>query len=386
MIVKSLNNFAGKTELIINNMQVLYNSVIEYELSLSENKHDLLIITMTGVPPKSLTEYIGAPVRFFVGSSSGRNQEFNGYVSYTEPLINNKDGFVNKSPVQLARLYCIGASYSMKEIRSKVWDYPSLTDIINDITSRYRFSVDYPKETYRPVRLVQSMESDWAFLNRVCKTFGLSFTLHGTHLHIWNRDKANGRLTSYHKAITSSRTQSNQPFSVINFEGTLGRVSSSTNASKSTITVLDNQNNIHTVTSDGTEYNPGDPSLIKLFKKPLYYSASSLEEGLRMVDSTDKYNYVYNASIKVLYGAGAVPGGVIDLDGYSSDFDGLWYITDVKHMVKSENYVTDLLVSKDNKYEKSQSNVLSKRFTNPPTSKLINDKWVAETSEVLEYA
>lgn len=386
MIVKSLNNFAGKTELVINNMQVLYNSVIEYELSLSENKHDLLVITMTGVPPKSLTDYIGAPVRFFVGSSSGRNQEFNGYISYTEPFINNQDGFVNKSPVQLARLYCIGASYSMKEIRSKVWDYPSLTDIINDITSRYRFSVDYPKETYRPVRLVQSMESDWTFLNRVCKAFGLSFTLHGTHLHIWNRAKATGRLTSYHKAITSSRTQSNQPFSVINFEGTLGRVSSSTNASKSTITVLDNQSNIHTITSDGTEYNPGDPSLIKLFKKPLYYSASSLEEGLRMVDSTDKYNYVYNASIRVLYGAGAVPGGIIDLDGYASDFDGLWYITDVKHIIKSENYVTELVVSKDSKYEESQSRVLSKQFINPPTSKLINDKWVAETSEVLEYA
>jgi hypothetical protein len=386
MIAKSLNNNAGKTELVINNMQVLYSSVLEYELSLSENKHDLLVITITGLPPKSLTDYIGAAVRFFVGSSQGRKQEFTGYISYTEPLMNNKDGFINKSPIQLARLYCIGASYSMKEIRSKVWDYPSLTDIINDFTARYRFSVDYPKETYRPVRLVQSMESDWVFLNKVCKTFGLSFTLHGTHLHIWNKDKATGRLASYHRAFTSARTQSNQPFSVLNFEGTLGRVAASANSSKATMTVLDSQNNIHTVTSDGTEYNPGDPSLIKLFKKPVYSSASSLEEGTRIIDSIDKSNYVYNANIRVLYGAGAVPGGILDLDGYSSDFDGLWYITDVKHIIKSENYVTELVVAKDSKYEQSPFLSLTKNFMAPPISKLISDKWVADTSEVLEYA
>lgn len=386
MISKSLNNFAGITTLVIHNMQVLYNAVLEYELSLSENKHDLLVITMTGIPPKSLTEYIGAPVRFFIGSSVGRSQEFTGYISYTEPLSNNRDGFVNGSPIQLARLYCVGASYVMKEVRSKVWDYPTLTDIINDISSRYRFSIDYPKDSYRPVRLVQSTESDWSFLNKVCKTFGLSFTLHGTHLHIWDRSKATGRLPSYHRATTTSRSQSNQPFSVLNFEGTLGRISSSTNASKSVVTVLDNQNNIHTVTSDGTEYNPGSNNLNKMFKKPLYYSANSLEEGLRIVDSNDKYNYLYNATIRVMYGAGAVPGGLIDLQGYSSDFDGLWYITDVKHMVKSENYVTELMVSKDTKYEDIPTITLAKSFSNPPTPSLLHEKWVAETSEVLEYA
>ena len=385
MISKSLNDFAGVTNLVINNMQVLYNSVLEYDLSLSENKHDLLVITMTGISPKAVTDYIGAPVKFFMGSSNGRSQTFNGYISYTEPFSNNRDGFVNKSPIQLTKLYCVGASFVMKEVRSKVWDYPTLTDVVNDIASRYRFSIDYPTDAYQPIRLVQATESDWSFLNKVCKTFGLSFTLHGTHLHIWDRSKATGRMSSYHVATTSSKTQANQPFSVLNFEATLGRISSSVNASKSVVTVLDNQNNVHTVTSDSTDYNPGN-SLPKLFKKPLYYSANSLEEGLKIVDSNDKSNYIYNATIRVMYGAGAVPGGLIDLKGYSSDFDGLWYITDVKHLVKSENYVTELLVIKDSKYEDKPTITLTKRFSNPPTSFLLNDNWVAETSEVMQYA
>ena len=385
MISKSLNDFAGVTKLVINNMQVLYNSVLEYDLLLSENKHDLLVITMAGISPKAVTDYIGSPVSFFMGSSSGRSQAFNGYVSYTEPFSNNRDGFINKSPIQLTKIYCVGASFVMKEVRSKVWDYPTLTDIINDLSSRYRFSIDYPTDSYQPIRLVQATESDWSFLNKVCKTFGLCFTLHGTHLHIWDRSKATGRLASYHVAVTSSKTQSNQPFSVLNFEATLGRISSSVNSSKSVVTVLDNQNNVHTVTSDYADLTPGN-NVPKLFKKPLYYSASSLEEGLKIVDSTDKSNYIYNATIKVMYGAGAVPGGLIDLRGYSSDFDGLWYITDVRHLVKSGNYITELSVIKDSNYEDNPTITLTKKFSNPPASFLLNDSWVAETSEVMQYA
>jgi phage protein D len=274
----------------------------------------------------------------------------------------------------------------MKEVNSKVWDYPTLQNVITEIAGRHRLSVDYPKDSYKPVRLVQSMESDWAFLNRVCKAFGYSFNVHGTHLHIWDRSKAFGRFASYHRVFTSNKIQDNQPFSVLNFEATLGRISSSNNASKSVVTVLDNQNNVHTVTSDGTEFSPGASELNKLFKKPLYYSAASLEEGLRIVDAQDKYSPIYNATIKVLYGAGAVPGGVIDLRGYSSEFDGVWCITEVKHSIKSANYITELTVFKDSKYEETPKISKVESFTTPPEAKLMGSTWVAETMRSTEYA
>lgn len=386
MITASSNTLAGDCTFVLFGSPVMYSSVTEYELTLSENKHDMLVVTMAGIPPLALTDYIGSPVQFSIGSSPGRSQTFNGYVSYTEPVTHNRDGLVNDSPIQLARLYCLGASYVMKEINSKVWDYPTLENVVTEIANRHRFSIDYPKDSYRPVRLVQSMESDWAFLNRVCKTFGYSFNVHGTHIHIWDRLKTFGRFPSYHRALTSNKIQSNQPFSVLNFEATLGRISSSTNASKSVITVLDNQSNVHTVTSDGTEFTPGVSSLNKLFKKPLYYSAASLEEGLRTVDSQDKYSPIYNANMKVMYGAGAVPGGIIDLRGYSSEFDGVWYITEVKHSVKSANYVTDLLISKDTKFEELPSSSKVTAFSTPQEAKLMDGKWVTPTMRSVEYA
>jgi hypothetical protein len=386
MITNFTNSLAGDYTFVLFGSPVMYSSVTEYELTLSENKHDMLVVTMAGIPPLAVTDYIGAPVSFSLGSSPGRSQTFNGYVSYTEPVTHNRDGVVNDSPIQLARLYCLGASYVMKEINSKVWDYPTLENVVTEIANRHHFSIDYPKDSYNPVRLVQSMESDWSFLNRVCKAFGYSFNVHGTHIHIWDRLKTSGRLPSFHRATTSNKVQSNQPFSVLNFEATLGRISSSSNASKSLITVLDNQSNIHTVTSDGTEFTPGLSSLNKLFKKPLYYSAASLEEGLRTVDSQDKYSPIYNATMRVLYGAGAVPGGIVDLRGYSSEFDGMWYITEVKHSIKSSNYVTDLLISKDSKFEEVSSTSKVTTFSTPPEPSLIDSKWVALTMRSVEYA
>ena len=122
MITASSNSLAGDCTFVLFGSPVMYSSVTEYELTLSENKHDILVVTMAGIPPLALTDYIGSPVQFSVGSSPGRSQTFNGYVSYTEPVTHNRDGLVNDSPIQLARLYCLGASYVMKEINSKVWD------------------------------------------------------------------------------------------------------------------------------------------------------------------------------------------------------------------------------------------------------------------------
>ena len=40
----------------------------------------------------------------------------------------------------------------------------------------------------------------------------------------------------------------------------------------------------------------------------------------------------------------------------------------------------------DSKYEDTPTLTLTKKFSNPPESFLLNGKWVAETSEVMQYA
>lgn len=386
MIASSPNPLSSPCTFMMDSVPVLYSSIVEYELTLSENKHDLLVVTLAGLPPKLATDYIGIPVSFNLGSGAGRSQTFNGYVAYTEPVSNTRDGFINGSPIQMARLYCLGASMVMKEINSRVYDSPTLGEIVEELAGKYKFSADYPKDTYTPVRLTQSTESDWSFLNKVCKAFGLTFSLHGTHLHVWDKNKYSGRLASYHRAIPQHKLQSNTPFSIMDFEATLGRISSSGNASKSLITVLDSQGNIHTVTDYETDMAVGSNGITNMFKKPLYNSVNSLEEGHRFVDQTDKSNMIYNGKMTVMYGAGAVPGGAVELTGYSSDFDGLWYITEVKHSIKSSNYITEVLISKPAKYTEIPDYSRVTSYKEASGSKLIEDRWTAATPKVEEYA
>lgn len=385
MIISSSNPLSSSCTFSMDNVPILYSSIVEYELVLSENKHDLLVVTLVGLQPKLATEYIGVPVSFIINSGPGLSQEFVGYVAYTEPTSNSRDGFINKSPVTLARLYCLGASMVMKELNSKVYESPSLSEILEPLASKYRFSVDYPKDNYKPVRLTQASESDWSFLNKVCKTYGLNFSVHGTHIHVWDKNKHTGRVSSYHRALPQHKLQTNAPFSILEFEATLGRVSSSGNASKSIITVLDNQGAIHTVTDDTSDTSVGYDGLTNMFKKPLYNSVTSLEEGQRFVDYTDKTNTVYNAKMSVVYGAGAVPGGTIELNGYASDFDGLWYITEVRHSVKTSNYITDLYLTKSIKYTEETDYSRVTMFKDPPKSILSLDRWVSVEPRIEEY-
>jgi ribosomal protein S18 acetylase RimI-like enzyme len=388
MISKSINSAAGKFTFSINNVAVDYMSVSEFQLDLSENKHDLLVVVIQGIPPKALTDYLGSAVKFIIDSGPGRKNEFYGYVSFTEPFHHGRDGLVNGSPIQMAKLYCIGASYVFKELNSKVWDYANISEVLEHFANRHRFSVEYPKDSYKPVRLVQSNESDWMFLEKMLDPLGYAFSAHGTRLHIWDRANYDGRLSSYHIASTVSKRTDNKPFTILDFEARLGQVSSSGDSSRSLINVLDASGGIHTITDESSAYSPGvsGGSLYKLFKKPLYDSTLSIEEGLRRTKSSDNNRSIYNAKMTVFAGAGAVPGGIVDLQGFDSEFDGLWYIHDVSHVIKSQNYTTDLVLMKSDKYQVNPDISRTQELGEPPESILVQEQWVSQTIRIQEYA
>jgi hypothetical protein len=388
MIVKSLNDAAGKVTFSIDNVLVDYISITEYSLELSANKHDLLTVVIQGIPPRALTDYLGAAVSFNINSGPGRTNTFYGYVVFTEPMHHNRDGLINGSPIQLSRVYCMGASYLFKELNSKVWELPTLGNVLNYFSDKYRFSVDYPKDTYKPTRLVQANESDWMFLDRTISQLGYSFSVHGTHIHVWDNYKAAGRVASYHIASVAGKTVGNRPFSILDFEAQLGRVSASGDSSKSIISLVDSLGVVHTVTDTNAAYTPGSEgsAFSNLFKKPIYDTVLTIEEATRRTQGSDKARAIYNAKLKVFAGAGAVPGGVVDIQKFDSEFDGLWYIQDVRHDIKSQNYTTELTLKKYSNGSNELPTITVEEQLEPPQPVLLEDKWVAETVRVLEYA
>lgn len=386
MIYKSSSPLSPAVTIRIGGVQVNYTSIYGAELVLEENKHDLLILKLMGVPPELLNTYINAPVLFKIDSGPYRNQLFTGYASNIEPVGQSNLGYVNNSPFQEVHVYCIGASYYMKSMSSKVWNPPTLTNVINELSKKYGFSADYPKSKYVPINLTQTAESDWSFITKAVNKYSFRVTVHGTHIHVWDTYNATGRASSYHELITPKNPNAALPCTILKFEGFFGSLSSSGYSSSTSVAYLDNQGQTLQVSSStlretsglGTRFASGFDNLVPS-------STQSFEEAQRELLRVRKSNMPFSASIQITAGAGIVPGGIVNVTNYGSSFDGLWYVKSVKHSVYQNHYLTNLEVSKDAIHTTDYDIKPVTKFKEPPEPTIIGDRWVASKRKVSEY-
>ena len=111
MIVKSPYGVSPDIEVTIGGATVDYNTMYRVELILEENQHDMLVIEVSGIPPRAITDYYGKPVQLTISTGPRLSQRFNGYVEDVRPVSLTAGGLMNKSPFQAARIVCMGASY-----------------------------------------------------------------------------------------------------------------------------------------------------------------------------------------------------------------------------------------------------------------------------------
>jgi hypothetical protein len=386
MIYKSSSPLSPYVDITIDGVEINYRYINGAELILEENKHDLLLLKVTGIQPKLLLDYIDVPVTFSIDSGAGRSQVFIGYVANVEPSHKSTQGFVNNSALQEATITCVGASYYMKGTKSATWNPPTLSNVVNTFSKRYGFSTDYPQDTYVPNNLVQNTESDWSFLVRVSEKYGYKLSMHGTHLHIWDVAKALGRVASYHELVTVNNAVGAQPCTVLEFDGVFGSLSSSGGASSTSTSFVDNQGNTFVVSSrNSNKLNTLGKKLESPFDDFVSTSALSYEEAEREVLKREKDDMPFEASAKITAGAGIVPGGIVNLLNFNTDFDGFWYVRAVTHNVYQNHYVTNLRLSKDGVYDDFVKVPAVTKLKTPPGSSLIDKSWVASVRRVNAY-
>lgn len=386
MIYKSSHRLSPTTKVSINGVSIDYNSIMEFSIHLTENEHDYAEILIAGVPADSVTTFFNAAVYLMIDSGIGRQQEFFGYVTGVEPISTTRRGLVNKSYIQEFRIQCLGASMLMKALNSRVWDFPTLDNIVSEITSTYKISASYPLDTFKPTRLTQSNESDWAFLRRVVHRYGYTMSMHGSHLHIWDRFKALRRLPSYHTLITPNVLVDEHPGTIIKFQSQMGQISSKGDDNRLVNTTLDQHGNIvesSSLTSALKDTRAVSSSLFQTPTKEVYQSA---EEADRALESQQKGRSLYKAAVDVNAGAGIVPGGMVAIVGYDSEFDGIWYVSNVVHKMGSSMYITELEIHKNNNRSEEEDTVTLNVFKTPPTTILENGVWVANERRVEQYA
>lgn len=383
MIYKHPYGVSPSLSVTIDGASVAYDTIKEVEILLEENLHDMAIISLISLPTRASAAYRGRPVQITLDTGGTYFHEFVGYVAEVAPQTVTHSGTTNGSPFQDAKLVCLGSSYKMRGATSKVWGDMRLDEVAVDLASKYGFSIDVPYDKLVFAPMIQSGESDWQFLVKYCKMMGYSVTLHGTHLHVFDPYKAASRSSSFNK-LRSPREVS---ATIAPHPGNIAALTASlTDAHPDGVY----KDTIVTVHTDGVDVF--DVSLRELrglsspalFPDRLSDAVDSYDQAVRAIQEHSKEHYDLTAEVECLGIAGCVPGGVVKVDEYGGEVDGLWYVRSVSHKLNSGIFVSNLSLGRNHNSELLTSSPVSS-FMPPPPPALVKDTWVASRRTHLVY-
>lgn len=373
-------------ELTINGAEVRYQALTSLELTLEENHHDMLKIRMNGIPTRAVTEYRNAGVLLHMDTGAGYSEGFYGYIERVLPISKVSGGVMNGSPFQDVTLVCLGASYNMRGAKSKVWDGYKLQEVAETLAKRHSLSLDVPGDNLLYKKVIQKEESDWQFLVKYAGMMGYSVTCHGTHLHIFDPYKAADRGISFNKLLTTKATKMNlrpHPGMINEFHGEFQEDHPDGIYKNTVVTVLQD---------DGTNFDVSTREIKGLRKKARFENrlnepVDNYQEALRTIEVEAKRHYDYHAHVTVVGMLGVRPGGVVDVDNYGAEYDGLWYVSKVHHMLgASGTFLTSLDIKRNIESELDQR-VNVQNLTRIPESKFdtLKNKWVTRRNQYRVY-
>lgn len=321
---------------------------------------------------------MGAPVFVSIASSPAAVCNFYGYVAYSQPESHTRKGTVNKSPFQVTKIVCFGASYDMKAQKNKAWSDISLPILVDSIASTYNYSYSVPEDYFTWPRLVQSKQSDWALLSSAAQSLGYGMTVNGTHIHIYDPYKAISRRLPYVELKTLRGTSGSPkyiPGAVMEFNGTFGDITPDGTSNKFEFVGIDNTGNVVTVDTDEMWTQLGE-RVPERFTDQITANTASVDMLSRFAKAKKKMTYPYNATAVVTGVAEAMPGSVAKLDNYDSNFDGYWIVKSVCHTITRSNFVTEMKLSTDATSKSEPTVEPTSAYEEPPAPRLsYSDRW-----------
>lgn len=391
MIFKNSSPISPTVNITIDNVPVDYMSLHGITIEMKENMHNLAVLEFGGLDPKTLDLFIQKPISIKIMLRDLTPCVFVGYIVFLEPFHQASLGTVNKSPFQLTRVYCFGASYKMKSLKSTVYENSTLPTIAKEIADRYKFSLSVPNDDYVFPRLVQASQSDWTFLVKTANRLGYNVMLEGTHLHIWDPFKSISRYKTHYLLTTLKGSKGDptaQPGQILKFDGTMGIISSTTGKIPDTIHSLGKDGSIISVSNkDSMEVSGLGQPLESTFSNVLNINTDSYETAEKLVSGTLRLKFPFTANLDVVAYPSIAPGKIVRVLEFNSEFDGFWYVRGVRHEITQATMVTSLDIARDSLGSiSSQSQIMQADFyKNPPTPALISKTWVSSQNMVNVY-
>lgn len=380
MIFKGRLPSSPTIRFIVDGVDLDYLTVQMLELSMDENMHDSAVATIAGLSPKLVTDMIGRPVSM-TWEYGTLSHVFTGYVHNTVPTGKAKQGLVNNSPFQTAKVVCLGASSHMKGNKVRSWQNLTLPMLVQQLSRTYQFTYSVPKSTTVFPQLLQSGKTDWEFLVGVAGFLGFSVTMHGTHLTIWDRARYLARR-SYYGEVNTARTALGRTYEA---PGRLleitGDFKQPDNTSASGIDPFGQS----TGTIGPFALNTGAGRVVtNRYVNELPVSTPSVE----LADIAVSRNQSFPFSVQVVTSGmtGCIPGGIINIVDSDSYFDGLWCVTGVTQTANRDRYITKITAVKDSTNEDPVTLPPAQKFAEPPSPVLLGGSWASSKQLEETYA
>ena len=374
MIYPSPSGVTANYEMTINGVEVKYDSISNIRIVLEEDKHDVMLLDMLGIPTRAVSDYLNTAVSCTVWLNSNYVHKFVGSIIEIRPHSTTNDGLMNSSPFQQATIVCMGASYEMRGPRDRAWEKTTLKEVALEFAKRYDFSVDVPDDGLVFETLVQVNESDWQFLVRYANMMGYRTTCHGTHIHIYDPFKATNRQISAHKLTTISSDNFDlriAPGQIISIDMTVEDKRKSNQINIPIVSVVEDDGTVFDVSGrdvnrqNGTSRDRDDRE---------HVFADSYVKAERAIRTAQRRYYDYEAHVVVSGVPGAVPGGVVVLSGYKNDFDGLWYVCGVSHHLVNNEFQSELDIRRNRNNQLEQYRPVT-RYSAPPEPEWAGTYW-----------
>lgn len=377
MITSGSSSLELKFEVFIHDALVDYTAIQRVSVDLSENQHNLVIMDIAGIPSQYLTSYTDLPVSVKVTVGTVWSYEFIGYIAYLETVSKNKDGLVNKSPFQLTRMHCLGATYIMKAKRNYAYENITLPSLATQLADKYSMSVSVPKDPYVFPRITQSEKSDWAVLVDSANYLGYQVTSRGNHIDIYDPFAALSRnsFKVVYAMSGNSGSVSAQPGQVLSFKGTVGAVTPEASRTPDTLHALVGSHVVTLNRDDSTGYGK---KVTSFFSDEIAENAASTTMANAVLKGRSRKKLPITAYAELVGDPSIVPGMIVDLQKYESGLDGYWIVTAANHQMTRGSSLTYLSLSRDSTADEDPAQNYSASPSPVPSSSTIkNRQWMS---------
>lgn len=290
----------------------------------------------------------GSPVRTVLAGIGG-TREFIGYVHSITPNITPGKRFVSMS--------LIGASYTLKEARQRVFTDTTASAIVKQIASENGFSYSIEDHPRVYSQVAQAGYSDLELMSALAVKSGYSLRLENKTIYfkplLWDYDHNRSSAQTF----TMRDANNPQGSTLYSFNAILSESMMYDDSFKAAVAV----NGVTAISGTPFSYTPQVPlRTTRVIGQSEFFDAfatdivaPSQEIARYEAEAIMEMNrFPYRATAVVSGSPGLRPGMPVFLEGIGPEYSGYWLILEAEHVVVEEStnvfkYITNLLVGTD---------------------------------------